>query len=301
MDGLPAYAAPPPRRKFQHRYGRHVVLFFATLLTATAAGDPAPPGVPWSVWLRFLPSGFWYSLPILIILGCHEFGHYFYCRKHNVDATLPFFLPAPPPLLTGTFGAVIRIREPFPSKRALFDIGVAGPIAGFVALVPFLWWGIRMSTVGPRPTAGFQLEFGEPLLFKALSYLHFGPLPAGSEVFLSSMGFAAWFGMLATAMNLLPFGQLDGGHISYAVLGRRSWMVSLGTLVVTVLMLIFKSFSWLSMAIIMAAMAWFLGLRHPVVVDEHEPLDAGRRAVAALALLIFVVCFTPVPIETFFK
>jgi len=302
LDALPDFVVPPPRRKFQHRYGLHIVLFLATLLTATAAGNPAPEGVPWSVWLRFLPAGLWYSLPILIILGCHEFGHYFYCRKHNVDATLPFFLPAPPPLLTGTFGAVIRIREPFPSKRALFDIGVAGPIAGFVALLPFLYWGVQWSVVGPRPVnPQFMLEFGEPLLFKALSYAHFGPIPAGSEVYLHGTGFAAWFGMLATALNLLPFGQLDGGHISYAVVGRRSWMVSLATLAVTILLLIFQSFSWLSMAIVMLAMAWFLGLRHPPVADEGEPLDPVRKGIAFGALVMFVLCFTPVPIQTLFK
>ena len=298
MDDLQVF--PEPRRKFQHRYGRHIALFVLTLVTTTIAGAPDPgPGGLW----RALAEGLYYSLPILIILGCHEFGHYFYCRKHDVDATLPFFLPAPsPPLLTGTLGAVIRIKEPFPSKRALFDIGVAGPIAGFVALLPFLYWGVQWSVVGPRPiNPQFMLEFGEPLLFKILSYAHFGPIPAGSEVYLHGTGFAAWFGMLATAMNLLPFGQLDGGHISYAVVGRRSWIVSLATLVITVLMVIFQSISWLSMAIIMLAMAWFLGLRHPVVVDESEPLDPARKAIAFAALVIFVLCFTPVPIQTFFK
>jgi membrane-associated protease RseP (regulator of RpoE activity) len=286
-----------PRRKFQDRYWVHLAWFVLTLITATWAGAGTE---KFPRQFSSLMMGLSYSLPILIILGCHEFGHYLFCRKHNVDATLPFFLPAPPFLLTGTFGAVIRIREAFPSKRALFDIGVAGPIAGFIALLPFLYWGITLSRVGHLPPNSDVIYFGEPLLFKAFTYLHFGPLH-GRDVFLHPMAFAAWFGMLATAMNLLPFGQLDGGHISYAVLGRRSWLVSLGTLVVTIVLLIFESWSWLSMAIIMLAMAWFLGLGHPRLVDDHEPLDMRRRMVALAALVIFILCFTPVPIQTFFS
>lgn len=286
---------PAPRRKFQHRYWVHLAWFLLTLVTTTWSGSAIPLGAPWTVGA--LLTGLWYSLPILIILGCHEFGHYFYCRKHNVDATLPYFLPAPLPL-TGTFGAVIRIREAFPSKRALFDIGVAGPIAGFVALIPFLYWGIRLSSVAPVPKSA--IYFGEPLLYKAFAYARFGRVAPGMDVFLHPMAFAAWFGMLATAMNLMPFGQLDGGHISYALLGRRSWIISLGTLITTIAMVIFGSFAWISMAIIMLAMAWFLGLGHPRLVDDHEPLDPGRRTIALLALVIFVVCFTPVPIEMFF-
>jgi len=312
---LPVYQ---PRPKFQHRYWVHAGWFLLTLVTTTwvgrinyldfkfsagalQAGDI--PNQTWTLaqWFASFLLGFTYSLPILIILGCHEFGHYFYCRKHNVDATLPYFLPAPPILLTGTFGAVIRIREAFPTKRALFDIGVAGPIAGFLALIPFLYWGITLSTVTHMDPNADVIYFGEPLLYKAFAYLHFGPLPAGKDVVLHPMAFAAWFGMLATAMNLLPFGQLDGGHISYAVLGRRSWIVSRATLVTTILLAVFKSWSWLSMAIIMLAMAIFLGVGHPPLADDHEPLDDTRRLIAFGALVIFVLCFTPVPIQTFFS
>ena len=175
------------------------------------------PGARFGPWYIF---GLWYSLPLLLILGAHEFGHYWYCRKHDVDATLPYFLPAPVPL-TGTFGAVIRIKEAFPSTRALFDIGVAGPIAGFVVLLPFLYWGVGMSAAVKFPESADLIYFGEPLLFKAMAWLRFGTLPQGFDVVLHPMGFAAWFGMLATAMNLLPFGQLDGGHIAYAVFGAR--------------------------------------------------------------------------------
>jgi membrane-associated protease RseP (regulator of RpoE activity) len=257
---------------------------------------------PGMSWLSIVLSGFWYSIPILAILAAHEFGHYFYCRRHNVDATLPYFIPAPPPpfFIAGTLGAVIRIKEPFPSKKALFDIGVAGPIAGFVVLVPLLYWGVTMSEVSAAPGSENVIYLGEPLLYQAMERLHFGALPQGADVYLHPMAFAAWFGMFATALNLLPFGQLDGGHIMYSVLGRRSWYVSAATLVGAIA-LTFISLSWLLMAIMMVAMAVFLGFRHPRILDEHVPLDGFRMAVAVLALLIFIVCFTPVPIETFLE
>ena len=293
---IPPAIQEQPRRRFQHRYSIHVVLFLLTLGTTTWTGMTPSPGMS---WLAALPSGFWYSIPILAILAAHEFGHYVFCRRHKVDATLPFFIPAPPPpfFIAGTLGAVIRIKEPFPSKTALFDIGVAGPIAGFVVLVPLLYWGVTMSSVSATADQGnVILYLGEPLLYQVMERLHFGALPAGTDVSLHPMGFAAWFGMFATALNLLPFGQLDGGHIMYSVLGRRSWYVSAATLVGAIV-LTFISLSWLLIALMMLVMAVFLGFRHPRILDEHVPLDGVRIAVAVLALLIFVVCFTPVPIS----
>ena len=284
------------RRKFQHRYLIHIALFLATLLSTTIVGA----GVQLrELRLPMLLYGLTYSVPLLLILGAHEFGHYFYCRKHDVDASLPYFLPAPLPL-TGTVGAVIRIREAFPSMRALFDIGVAGPIAGFVVLIPFLYWGLTLSVAVKVPPSGEGIYFGEPLLFKAMAWWHFGRLPQGFDIFLHPMGFAAWFGMLATAMNLLPFGQLDGGHIAYAVFGPRARYISMATMAITVTLVLW-SLSWISMALIMLAMAFFLGVRHPHIADEGVPLDRTRRNVAILALVIFVLCFTPVPIQIFFQ
>lgn len=299
QPGRPYYYFEPPRR-FQHRYWIHLALFLATLASTTLVQvvnpfDPATWAAlkDWQVWVY----GFGYSIPILVILSAHEFGHYIACRIHNVDATLPFYIPAPFLQLTGTLGAVIKIREPFPNKRALFDIGVAGPIAGFVALIPFLWWGVTHGTVVDRSSG--LIELGEPLLFKLLQYMAWGPQPAGSTLAIPLAGFAAWFGMLATALNLMPFGQLDGGHIAYAAFGRRARYVSMATLGVMLLLTIW-SLSWIAMAIMMAAMAFFLGFGHPVVIDEHERLDPKRTLVAILALIIFVVCFTPVPIEILF-
>ncbi|HET9371681.1 MAG TPA: site-2 protease family protein, partial [Vicinamibacterales bacterium] len=202
-----------------------------------------------------------------------------------------------PPMifLTGTFGAVIRIREAFPSKKALFDIGVAGPIAGFVALVPFLYLGLKYSQMLPVP-AGDILYFGEPLGLQALAWLRFGTRPEGMDIFLHPMGMAAWFGMLATALNLLPFGQLDGGHIMYALLGKRAASVSALTLLVAVF-LTTRSLSWLVFTAMMIFMALTMGLRHPRVLDEDEPVGAGRAAIAIFAVVMFVLCFTPVPVE----
>ncbi|MEO6222184.1 MAG: site-2 protease family protein, partial [Vicinamibacterales bacterium] len=242
----------------------------------------------------FFAMGPWYSVAILTILGAHEFGHYFACRWHNVDCTLPHFLPAPLPL-TGTLGAVIKIREPFPSRAALFDIGVAGPIAGFVTLLPFLIAGIWWSDLAPLVDDQAGLLLGEPLLFKVLARFIHGPLPDGMDILIHPLGFGAWFGMLATALNLLPFGQLDGGHITYAVFGERAKWLSIITLA-TVIVLSFIATSWIAMAVMLAAMTWFVGLRHPAPYDDFTPLSKGRLFVAFLALLIFIVCFTPVPL-----
>jgi len=288
---------PPPRPKFQHNYRRHLIFFGLTFVSATLASvwpalvsgvDPALL-FTWPV----IEAGLWYSIPVLTILSAHEFGHYFACRYYNVDATLPYFIPAPL-FLAGTLGAVIRIKEPFPSKRALFDIGVAGPLAGFIALVPFLIIGMTMSTVGPVPEGA--LYFGEPLLWKLLEWWFFGLIPPGMDVMLHPLGFAAWWGMLATALNLLPFGQLDGGHIVYSLLGRRATYVSLATLGAT-LILTTRAASWWSMAVMMLVMAMLVGLGHPRLIDEDTPLDGRRKLVAAFTGLIFVLSFTPVPIE----
>jgi membrane-associated protease RseP (regulator of RpoE activity) len=242
-----------------------------------------------------LLNGFWYSGTILLILGAHELGHYLACRYYQVDASLPFFIPMPV-VLTGTLGAFIKIREPIPTKRMLFDIGVAGPFAGFVFAVPALFIGVAMSpvVVVPPNLAGFHL--GEPLLFRAAAWLVWGPIADGHSLNLHPMAFAAWFGLLATALNLFPIGQLDGGHISYAVLGRRSTMVTIGTICIAI-GLTFFSTSWIVWTFLLVAMTLVMGPRHPRTVDEDIPLDRRRMWLAALALAILVVCFTHNPIE----
>ena len=165
-------------------------------------------------------AALWYSGTILAILGCHELGHYFACRYYDVDASLPFFLPVPF-ALTGTLGAFIRIREPIPSKRMLFDIGIAGPIAGFLVAVPALFIGLWLSRVVVFPKRRRWLRARRAAALQARDVADLGISADGYTINLHPMAFAAWFGLLATALNLFPIGQLDGGHISYAVLGPQ--------------------------------------------------------------------------------
>ena len=280
----------------------HVLLLVLTIATTTFAGV----GHFLAFQSNFLPDrvafhagliwrGFFYSATILAILGCHELGHYFACRYYDVDASLPFFLPLPSPL-TGTLGAFIRIREPIPTKRMLFDIGIAGPIAGFAVAVPALVIGLSLSRVVPLPPDFSGYELGEPLLFKLVSKMLWGTIPDGYSLNMHPIGFAAWFGLLATALNLFPVGQLDGGHISYAVLGRRSTYVTL-TMVVCAVALSFFSTSWIVWTVLMIAMLAAFGPRHPPTIDEHVPLDRTRTILAIVALVMFALCFTPAPIS----
>ncbi len=294
------WAMPAHRRRPKLRY---LVLFLLTAATTTWAGSQhyanflSELGVqevdltPAEAWL----GGFWYSGSILAILGAHEFGHYFACRYYRVDTTLPFFIPFPL-VLTGTLGAVIRIRSAIPGKRELFDIGIAGPIAGFVVVVPVLLVGMMLSNIVAIPQDFQGLEFGEPLLFSAAAWLVVGTPLDGWSINMHPMVFAAWFGMLATALNLFPIGQLDGGHISYAVLGRRSTFVTLGTFACLV-GLTFFSLSWLVWTVLAGASILALGPRHPRTADEHVPLDPVRMRLALFAAVMFVLCFTPAPIE----
>jgi membrane-associated protease RseP (regulator of RpoE activity) len=281
---------------------KHVLLFLLTLCTTTFVGA--------SYYLSFASEfgrravsiepaifwqGLWYSVPVLLILGAHEMGHYVCCRRYNVDASLPYFIPLPV-LPTGTLGAVIKIREMFPTRTILFDIGVAGPIAGFVALLPVLVWGMALSQVVPAPQIEDGLAFGEPLLFRLVSWLTFGPIPDTQALNAHPMVFASWFGMLATALNLLPFGQLDGGHITHATMQRHSTLIS-GLTVLGAVIMCFFSTSWMATTVIMVVMLFIVGPRHPRVIDEEEPLGPGRNAVAVFALVMLIVCFTPIPIQ----
>jgi membrane-associated protease RseP (regulator of RpoE activity) len=255
--------------------------------------------VPETPWPAFLLNGLWYSLTVLAILGCHEMGHYLACRRYQVDASppyfLPFFVPLPMPQF-GTLGAFIRIRSRIPSKIALFDIGIAGPLAGFVVVVPALFIGLAASRVVPLPDNFEGFEFGEPLLFRLASRLIFGDLPAGHSVNLHPIGWAAWFGMLATALNLFPVNQLDGGHIAYAVLGKRSVWVTLTMLMVAIGLTVVSS-SWIVWTVLLTLMLFLLGPHHPPTLNDHEPLTRGRLALAVAAVVMLALCFTPVPIE----
>ena len=246
-----------------------------------------------TIWSTTFVYGAAYSASILAILGAHEMGHYLACRYYRVDASLPYFLPMPI-IATGTLGAFIRIRDQIPGKRALFDIGIAGPIAGFLVAIPILMVGVHFSEVVPIEPG--ILWLGEPLLLKAAVWLVHGSLPDGYTIATHPIAFAAWFGLLATAINLFPIGQLDGGHLTYAVFGPRSTQITIAG-VAALVGLSFVSSAWIAWAVMTTVMLFALGPRHPRTTDEDVPLDVRRLWLAAFALLMLIVCFTPVPIE----
>jgi membrane-associated protease RseP (regulator of RpoE activity) len=203
----------------------------------------------------------------------------------------PAFWQAIP--FVGTFGAFIRIRAPIPHRRALFDIGVAGPLAGFVVCVPVLILGVAQGQVAPAPDAAgpFTMVFGEPLLFQWVSRAVHGPIPEGFTLYIGQLGIAAWFGLFVTALNLMPIGQLDGGHITYAILKKRAWGIS-------------RVGSWLCVALIYFGPTWILwavlvrllGRRHPPTLNDQLPIGRSRVIVGWVALIVFVVCFVPNPL-----
>ena len=296
----------PPGDERRDPLWRYIVLFLLTFLTTTFVGAAhyagfslgLSAGTPPFTEAELFVRGLWYSVPILAILGTHEMGHYLACRYYGVDASRPYFLPMPL-LLTGTLGAFIRIRQPIPNKTQLFDIGIAGPIAGFVVAVPVLFIGMYLSEVVELPVdleGGFRI--GKPLLYMAARWLTFGSVPEGFTVNIHPVLFAAWFGLLATALNLFPIGQLDGGHISYAVLGPKSTAVTI-VMIGCLVALTFWSLSWAVWAGLMVLMLLTFGPRHPRTPDEDEPLDNARKSLAIFAVVMFVLCFTPAPIEPF--
>lgn len=247
----------------------------------------------------YLEYGLKFSISLLFILICHEMGHYIMCRRYRVDATLPFFIPTPPMIgPAGTFGAFIKILSPMPSRKAVFDIGVAGPIAGFVALIPVAIAGIAtMQPATPEQLATPSgLVFADPLFMRGLGVL-FGKDPTISIG--NAFYFAGWVGLLVTALNLIPSGQLDGGHAIYAVFGEKIHYLTgrVAFVVMATLSVVgyyfFNSPSGFLIAIILGIM---MKIRHPTPWDT-SPLDAKRKAVAFLTLIIFVLCFVPFPIQ----
>ncbi len=291
--------APPPRRRGLPP-AVNLLCFLLTVASTLVAGTLMTlQDTSWRTARDILLSpSYWslgipYSLSLILILGSHEMGHYIACRLYRIDASLPFFLPAPH--LFGTFGAVIRIRQPFTSRRAAFDIGVAGPIAGFVVALPVLWYGLSHMTVIRRPPEPGALGFGSCLLLEVLYPFFF--FPSGPEISVQAhpVFLAAWLGLLATALNLLPIGQLDGGHMLYAISPRLHAQVSrLGVPVLIAGGAFSGGWHLVTFGVIFA----ILGVRHPPLVDSSESLGRGRLVVAFVALLIFVLCFILRPIES---
>jgi len=241
-----------------------------------------------------------FSIPLISILLAHELGHYLACRYYGMRCTPPYFIPVPISL-AGTFGAFIKIKSQFRHRRALFDIGIAGPLAGFVFVVPTLWIGISLSRLIPK--GGFapgQLSFGEPLIFRLFGILILGYAPDRQDMVAHPMAMAAWVGLLATSLNLLPIWQLDGGHIAYAVFGR-SFQKKLSILSLAALILIsFLDWPPSITLLFFASLLMIIGARlrffHPPTLQEEERLGSGRLLLALAALLILILTFTPVPV-----
>ena len=297
----------------------HVALFLATVATTLWAGFQLSPLAGRAPTLpNVVMGGLPFAGSLVAILFCHEMGHYLVARRHGVTATLPYFIPVP--FGAGTLGAVIRMRSQIPSRRAALDIAAAGPIAGFVVAVPLLLWGLAHSEVrevasspvgsalaSPYALVRALLEgrpliaaepgaqfFGDSLLTIAAARLVHGVLPAGTDLALHPVAFAAWLGLLVTTLNLMPMGQLDGGHVLYALAGRRyahlgSRIVSTGLLLAG----IFLSWNWLVWWMVTR---FAVGLRHPPSATE-EPLDPARGAVAILSFVLFALTFVPVPVS----
>jgi membrane-associated protease RseP (regulator of RpoE activity) len=265
-----------------------------------SADDRAAPFFP-LLWVIQNPArlllGIPFSSTLLLILLCHEMGHYLYCRRYRIWASLPYFIPFPS--LAGTMGAFIRIRSAIGSRTALFDIGIAGPIAGFVPAVAALFVGLGLSKPNPSFSVAPDIEFGHPFIFGAAQRIlaSFSHAPVHrlpfDRIYLHPVAFAAWVGMVVTSLNLLPGGQLDGGHIIYAVFPRGHRWITLFTVGVLMLMGL-QSVGWWLWAAILLATGW----QHPHV--PHQPgLNAKRKLLALLMIFILLASITPVPIRGF--
>lgn len=292
--------ARPIRRR--ERWWLHALLLLLTFGTTTwvgagfvdnfvRSGTSAPP-------LRLqdllVEGAIQYALPLLAILLSHEMGHYYFCRKYGIDASPPYFMPMPPILFftPGTFGAFIRVREQIRKKDHLFDMGVAGPIAGFLVALPILAFGILHTRINPQSTSQpGTLVFGYPLLVTLFQKALLGRSMTSLDVIEHPTFMAAWFGLLVTALNLLPLGQLDGGHAFYALVGRHQKKLAIPLLFALAIFALEFPGWWLWVVLILV-----LGTRHPPVDDEHAPLGARRTAVAALVLAMLILCFSSKPI-----
>jgi membrane-associated protease RseP (regulator of RpoE activity) len=324
---IPRRAARPTAREWT----RHAALFALTFLTVAWAGmsiliplgdiEPniAAPVAPLDYLLyvpkyyvlalaavgsyaqanpHFIGEGVMFAAALLSILLAHESGHYVACRLYGVDATLPFFIPVPPPFLAGTLGAFIKIKSPIPSRRALFDIGVAGPLAGFLMLLPVAAVGLLVAVPSPSmPSDAAAIIFNDPPLLRLLAKVLGAHDPAG--IAINPFYFAAWIGLLVTSLNLMPVGQLDGGHATYAVFGRRvhKHVGSIAFVAMVVLAPLGLFWHGAPSGFLYAVLLFvMLRVRHPEALDESDRLGTARTLVAVATLAVFVLSFTPFPI-----
>ncbi|MBF0557203.1 MAG: site-2 protease family protein [Nitrospirae bacterium] len=277
----------------------HIILFFLTCLSTLSAGA-LQQGINIIKHPGRIIEGLPFAGTLMTILLCHELSHYFASKKNHTVATLPYFIPAPS--IFGTFGAFIKMKSPIITRKALIDIGASGPIAGFVVSVAACIIGLSLSKVIPLPPAAAgdgALSLGDSLLFSFLSRIVLGPTPEHYDILLHPIAFAGWIGLFVTSLNLIPIGQLDGGHIAYAMLGERHRHVS-RILVVVLAVLGLSSLlgfsgweGWLVWAILMLV----LGIKHPPVLYWETPLDPRRTVIGLVSLAIFIITFIPSPFK----
>ncbi len=249
-----------------------VLLFLATCYTTYEVGGP------------------WYCIPLMLTLLCHEFGHFIQARRYRVSASWPFFIPVPfPPL--GTMGAVIGMRGHMGDRRALFDIGISGPLAGLVPALIFSYVGLTMSQLVKMPP-NVRGGLGEPLLFQWLCDFIFGPRAPGEDIILHPLAYAGWVGIFITALNLIPIGQLDGGHVLYALLrGKAHFVAQLFLAGAVVGVILTGNWGWSLMLMLL----FYMGPNHPPTANDEEPLGTGRTVLGWVTLLFMIVGFTPQP------
>lgn len=272
----------------------NILLFLLTVISTTAAGA-LQQGVSLAALLKdwtLITRGIPFSFTLLAILIAHEMSHYFVSRYHGVRVTLPFFIPAPS--VIGTFGAFIRIKSPMEDRRALLDIGLSGPLGGAVVAIPVLYIGLKMSTIQimPKPMG---VELGSSILLDQMVRFTLGKLPDYYQVVLHPVAFAGWIGILVTSLNLIPVGQLDGGHIAYAILGEKSKKLAIGCFIALIILGLVGWSGWF----IWAGLLYVMGWEHPPPLNPAIPLDTKRKWLGLLALILFVVTFTPTPFSGF--
>jgi membrane-associated protease RseP (regulator of RpoE activity) len=269
----------------------HIVLFIATFLTTLTAGA-LQKGINIIKEPGRLIEGLPFAVTLMSILLCHELAHYIASKKHHTKATLPYFIPAPS--IIGTFGAFIKMESPIITRKALIDIGASGPIAGFIISIAACIIGLAMSeAVVSEQKEGVGLALGGSILFAFLSNLVIGNVPDNYDILLHPIAFAGWIGLFITSLNLIPIGQLDGGHIVFAVFGERHRYISIVLIGTLGILGFFFWEGWLIWAVLMI----ILGIRHPPVLYWEVPLDSKRRFVGILTFIIFIITFIPSPFK----
>jgi membrane-associated protease RseP (regulator of RpoE activity) len=318
-DGSESALQQPPKKSV----ALHWVLFVLTVISVFGTGATMTEPKPHAVWYVQWLSGWTYAVPLMLILVVHEGGHYVASRLHGVSASLPYFIPFPRFSPFGTMGAIIVMRGRIRSAKALLDIGASGPLAGMLVAIPTMIIGLRLSEVLPRASNGYIQE-GQSLLYMALKWLVLGPIPSTHDVYLHPTAFAAWAGFFVTFLNLLPFSQLDGGHVAFALFGHRHdrwskhmWLLPLAALVYNALTIAWPAIvkfwvmgydhltdaemipavsstsSWVVLTLLVLLITRISGGVHPPV--DEPGLDTRRGVVAALTLILFVLLFMPAP------